>query len=89
MDLDQAIYKRRAVFECITHPVDDGTLRRLIDAAIQAPSVVNEQSWLLSSEGDPSLGDGPPALHLKSSQSGQHGHAMSAMDKYSGMRRNV
>jgi nitroreductase len=48
MDLDQAIYARRAVREYTTEPVDEATLRRLIDAAVQAPSAVNEQSWLFS-----------------------------------------
>jgi nitroreductase len=45
MELEQAIYARRAVREFTTEPVDQGMLRRLIDAAIQAPSAVNEQPW--------------------------------------------
>ena len=31
--------------EFTTQAVDEMTLRRLIDAAIQAPSAVNEQPW--------------------------------------------
>jgi nitroreductase len=48
MDLDQAIYARRAVREYTDEPVDEATIRRLIDAAIQAPSAVNEQPWVFS-----------------------------------------
>ncbi|MFZ1100964.1 MAG: nitroreductase family protein [Steroidobacteraceae bacterium] len=48
MDLDQAIYARRAVREYTAEAVDEATLRRLIDAAIQAPSAVNEQPWVFS-----------------------------------------
>jgi len=43
MDLMEAIYSRRALCEFTEEPVDDKTLRQLIDAAIQAPSAVNEQ----------------------------------------------
>ena len=45
MDLREAIYTRRAVREFTTEPVDEKTLRELIDAAIQAPSAVNQQPW--------------------------------------------
>jgi nitroreductase len=45
MDLREAIYTRRAVREFTTEPVDEKTLRQLIDAAIQAPSAVNQQPW--------------------------------------------
>ena len=45
MDLKEAIYTRRAVREFTTEAVDQTTIRRLIDAAIQAPSAVNEQAW--------------------------------------------
>jgi len=48
MDLIEAIYSRRAVREFTPEPVDDKVLRQLIDAAIQAPSAVNEQPWLFS-----------------------------------------
>lgn len=43
MDLEQVIYFRRSVREFTVQSVDEATLRRLIDAAIQAPSAVNEQ----------------------------------------------
>ena len=42
MDFMQAIYSRRAVREFTAESVDEKTLRQLIDAAIQAPSAVNE-----------------------------------------------
>lgn len=45
MDLKEAIYTRRAVRTFTAEPVDDNTLRGLIDAAIQAPSAVNAQPW--------------------------------------------
>jgi len=45
MDLREAIYTRRAVREFTAEAVDEKTLRQLIDAAIQAPSAVNQQPW--------------------------------------------
>lgn len=43
MDLKEAIYTRRAVRDFTAAPIDDATIRALIDAAIQAPSAMNEQ----------------------------------------------
>ena len=43
MDLKDAIYGRRAVRDFTAEPVDDKALRQLIDAAIQAPSAVNQR----------------------------------------------
>jgi nitroreductase len=45
MDVKDAIYTRRAVRDFTTEPVNDGTLRQLIDAAVQVPSAVNQQPW--------------------------------------------
>jgi nitroreductase len=45
MDLKEAIYGRRAVREFTAEPVDNKVLRQLIDAAVQAPSAVNQQPW--------------------------------------------
>ena len=45
MDLKEAIYSRRATREFTADPVDEKTLRALIDAAVQAPSAVNAQPW--------------------------------------------
>lgn len=45
MELGQAIYARRAVREFTPAPVERATVLRLIDAAVQAPSAVNEQPW--------------------------------------------
>jgi len=45
MDLKQAIYGRRAVRDYTTEPLDEETIRHLIEAAIQAPSAVNQQPW--------------------------------------------
>jgi nitroreductase len=46
MDLREAIYTRRAVRDFTDAPVEDEALRGLIDAAIQAPSAVNQQPWI-------------------------------------------
>ncbi len=43
MDLKEAIYTRRAVRDFTAESVDDKTIRALIDAAVQAPSAVNQQ----------------------------------------------
>ena len=45
MELKEAIYSRRATREFKTDLVDEKTLRDLIDAAVQAPSAVNQQPW--------------------------------------------
>ena len=45
MDITAAIYSRRAVRAYASRPLAPEMLRRLIDAAIQAPSAVNEQNW--------------------------------------------
>jgi nitroreductase len=45
MDLKEAIYTRRSVREFDDRQVDDGTIRDLIDAAVQAPSAINQQGW--------------------------------------------
>lgn len=43
MDLREAIYKRRSVREYLEKPVDQEILVELVDAAIQAPSAINQQ----------------------------------------------
>jgi len=45
MDLDNAITGRRAVREYSSRAVDEQTILRLIAAAVQAPSAVNQQPW--------------------------------------------
>jgi nitroreductase len=45
MDITAAIYSRRAVRAYTSQSLAPVMLRRLIDAAIQAPSAVNEQNW--------------------------------------------
>ncbi len=45
MELEEVIYARRSVREYRSTPVPRDTLEVLIDAAIQAPSAMNEQSW--------------------------------------------
>jgi len=48
MDVEQAIYGRRAVRDYTAEPVDNATLRVLVEAAVQAPSAVNQQPWMFS-----------------------------------------
>lgn len=48
MDLEQAIYSRRAVREYTEENIGQSVLQKLIDAAIQAPRAVNEQPWLFT-----------------------------------------
>jgi len=45
MDINEAIAGRRAVREYTAAAVDERTIHRLIDAAIEAPSAVNQQPW--------------------------------------------
>ena len=45
MDLKEALYSRRATRNFTPDPIDEKTLRLLVDAAIQAPSAVNAQPW--------------------------------------------
>ena len=55
VDLKEAIYSRRAVREFTSQPVHEQVLRQLIDAAIQAPSAVNQQPWLFTIVQDKAL----------------------------------
>lgn len=55
MDVKQAIYARRAVRDYTIEPVDQDTLRMVIDAAVEAPSAVNQQPWMFSVVRDKSL----------------------------------
>jgi nitroreductase len=45
MELREAIYARRSVRSFKSDAVNETTIRSLIDAAIQAPSALNEQPW--------------------------------------------
>jgi len=45
MTVLEAIHRRRAVRAYRNTPVDEVTLRKLLDAAVQAPSAMNTQSW--------------------------------------------
>lgn len=45
MDLEQAIYGRRATRRFTQESVGRDVIMKLVDAAIQAPSAVNEQPW--------------------------------------------
>ncbi len=45
MELEKAIMGRHAVRDYSAEPVDERVIRTLIDAAIHAPSAVNQQPW--------------------------------------------
>ncbi len=45
MDINEAISGRRSVRGYTSRQVDETTIRRLIDAAVLAPSAVNQQPW--------------------------------------------
>lgn len=55
MELEQAIYTRRAVREYTDEPVPKHVLVKLIEAAVQAPSAVDEQPWLFTVVEDQTL----------------------------------
>ena len=45
MEIMQAIRTRRSVRAYTGEPIHEKTLRQIIDAAVQAPSAMNEQPW--------------------------------------------
>lgn len=55
MDFKEALYNRRAIRQFTDESVDELALRALIDAAIQAPSAVNQQPWHFSVVRDKAL----------------------------------
>ena len=57
MDLNVAITGRRAVRDYTAQAVDEKSIRALIDAAIQAPSAVNQQPWTFTVVSDQSMLD--------------------------------
>ncbi|MGA8170561.1 MAG: nitroreductase [Methylocystis sp.] len=48
MQVMEAIFGRRSVRDYRPDPIPQATITRLIDAAIQAPSAVNQQPWSFS-----------------------------------------
>lgn len=55
MELELALHSRRAVRDYTGDPVPRPVLVQLIEAAIQAPSAVNEQPWLFTVVQDQAL----------------------------------
>lgn len=41
----EAIFNRRSIRQYTGEPIDEATIRRLIEAAVHAPNAVNEQPW--------------------------------------------
>lgn len=57
MDLNQAIMGRRSVREYTAQTVDEPKISRLIDAAVAAPSAVNQQPYIFTVVRDQSVLD--------------------------------
>ena len=57
MEINEAILGRRSVRSFTSDPVDETTIRRLIAAAIHAPSAVNDQPWTFAIVRDRALID--------------------------------
>jgi nitroreductase len=57
MDLNEAIIGRRSVREYTAEGLSEETIRHLIDAAIHAPSAVNQQPWTFTVVRDQGLLD--------------------------------
>lgn len=57
MNIDKAISGRRSAREYTTQAVDENVLRRLISAAAQAPSAMNQQPWAFTVIRDQALLD--------------------------------
>lgn len=57
MDLNEAISGRRSVREYTDKTPSEDTVRRLLDAAVQAPSAVNQQPWTFAVVRDQDLLD--------------------------------
>lgn len=55
MDLTEAIYGRRSIRAYTTARVSDDLIRRLLEAAVQAPSAMNRQPWAFAIIQDPSF----------------------------------
>jgi len=83
MELEQAIYGRRATREYTSEPVEQTLLEALIDAAIQAPSAINRQPWAFCIVRDSALLDRisceAKALMLRSSPAGFTAHHFEEM----------
>ena len=71
MELLQAIDGRRSVREYTGEPVDDTIVRELIEAAMKAPSAINQQPWAFIVVKEPSrltrMSDQAKAYFLKAS----------------------
>jgi nitroreductase len=48
MDIGEVIWGRRSTREYTSQTIEEPTIRRLIEAAIQAPNAVNDQPWTFS-----------------------------------------
>ncbi len=76
MEVLDAIRLRRAVRSYADEPLDDATIRRLIDAAVLAPSAVNSQPWAFAVVQDKAL------LRSLSDRAKAHWLATSAADPH-------
>jgi nitroreductase len=75
MNLNVAITGRRAVREYSAQAIDEKVLRELIDAAVHAPSAVNQQPWTFTVVRDQGVLDRisrEAKLHMLASQHAEH-----------------
>jgi nitroreductase len=83
MDLGQAIVGRRSVREYTDERVDEQTILRLIDAAVAAPSAINQQPWTFTVVRDQALLErlsrAARAHALESLPSGPHSAQLQSM----------
>ena len=78
MDVLEAIHRRRATREFTDEPVSVPAISRLIDAAIWAPSAVDQQPWLFTVIRDQTLLDKistESKKHMLAEMAGDSGHA--------------
>jgi nitroreductase len=80
----EAIYKRRAVRSYAAKPVGRGTIEKLLDAAVHAPTAVHEEPWAfvviedpqilrsLSDDAKKSLGEIGRSVRLPGESHGHH-----------------
>jgi len=57
MELSEVVYQRRSLRDYATTQIPQELLERLVDAAIQAPSAMNEQPWHFTIVRNPALLD--------------------------------
>lgn len=63
MEAMEAILGRRSIRKYTTQPISEGTIRKLLDAGMNAPSAGNEQPWEFILIDDRKILDAIPSIH--------------------------